>query len=135
MKTNKAWMLALGAAALSFTATNTAFATEGDEIAIETPVDVVDPVESVDPVDVKIDDPIDLTRGGDDGIIGENERTLDTPGNLDNPDVIFYTMADGGDMADSAAETAAEQAAQQAADRVADKVEEQAAAAIPAEPR
>ncbi|WP_225007224.1 MULTISPECIES: hypothetical protein [Novosphingobium] len=128
----------LGLAA-AFALSGTAYAAEGEDVAIDTPIEVVDPVveTAVDPVDVKLDDPVEITRAGDDGIIGETERNLGGGDPLENPDVIFYTMGAGGagfDPVEQAAETAAEQAAQQVADRMADKAAA-SEAPLPAEPR
>ena len=105
-------------------------------MAIDTPIEVTDPAIDpvVDTVDVKIDDPVDLTRAGDDGVIAETERNFSDGDPLENPDVIFYTMGAGFDPVEQAAETAAEQAAQQ----VADRLDEKAAtddAPVSAEPR
>lgn len=121
----------LGLAA-AFALSGTAYAAEGEDVAIDTPIEVVDP--AVDPVDVKLDDPVEITRAGDDGIIGETERNLGGGDPLENPDVIFYTMGAGLDPVEQAAETAAEQAAQQVADRMADKAAA-SEAPLPAEPR
>lgn len=110
----------------------TAHAADADDVAVATQVEIVDPV--TDPVDVKLDDPVEITRAGDDGIIAENERNLGDRDPLENPDVIFYTMGAGFDPVEQAAETAAEQAAQQVADRMAEKAAA-SEAPVPAEPR
>lgn len=125
----------LGIAA-AFALSGAAHAADGEDVAIDTPIEVVDPAieTAVDPVDVKLDDPVEITRAGDDGIIGETERNLGGGDPLENPDVIFYTMGAGFDPVEQAAETAAEQAAQQVADRMADKAAA-GEAPLPAEPR
>ena len=117
-------------AAFAFSAVS-AHAAEADEIAVDLPVDVKEP--AVDPVvDVAVEEPVEITRAGDDGVIGETERNLDDANPVDNPDVIFYTMGPGGfDPVDSIAETAAEQAAQQVADRVEERAVETPATPAP----
>ncbi len=122
--------------AAAFALSGAAHAAEGEDVAIEAPIEVVDPaVEvAVDPIDVKLDDPVEITRAGDDGVIAETERNFSGGDPLENPDVIFYTMGAGFDPVEQAAETAAEQAAQQ----VADRLDEKAAtddAPVSAEPR
>lgn len=94
---------------------------------IDVAVDVKEPA-----VDVALEDPVEITRAGDDGIIADNERNLDGLNPVDNPDVIFYTMGAGFDPVDTIAETAAEQAAQQVADRVEEKAAEAPAPVAPA---
>lgn len=138
----RAHVLALMAGASLLALSGTARAADAaDDVTIETPsVDTVDPVDSgivdepkyvVDPVvdDSGIaetgilDEPVDITRAGDDGVIQPYERNLS-----DNPE-IMYTMAGGG-FGDSAAD----QAADQAADTVVERLATTSAANAPADP-
>ncbi|MDF8335869.1 hypothetical protein [Novosphingobium cyanobacteriorum] len=145
IKRAHALALVAGASLLALSGTANA-ADAGDEVTIETPsVDTVDPVDSgivdepkyvVDPVvddsgiaesgigdSGIVDETVDITRAGDDGIIQPYERNLS-----DNPEIL-YTMTGGG-FEDSAAD----QAADQAADNVVERLATTSAASAPADP-
>lgn len=79
------------------------------------------------PDEVVVEDKVpdeDVVLGGRDldGVISPEERNA---GELENPDVIFYTMAGGGaeDFGSGAAEQAADLAVEQAADRALERID------------